>query len=361
MAALTTRGKNVVVDEPELRKFCVDLLMALGVSAADAALTADVFVQSDLRGEESHGIRLLVKVLRRLQVGGDRGETCITVVCDSGATAVLDANRSLGQVVAARAMELAIKKAREFGVGIVGVRNANSHTSAKYYPLMAVAQGMIGICYANSGVQIVAPHGASTPIVGTNPVAIAAPAREHHPFVFDMAVSTAMEKVFQAYEQNKAIPPGWALDGEGNETTDAGKALVARTLMPWGGYKGFGLGLAHEMLTCILMGGHLFGGGATGFIPYDGPMNVSQHFQAIDIEHFVPLEEFKARMDQALNAVKAAKPRPGFDEAFYPGERGFREQERRLREGIPMQLLIHDELNAIAKTLGVGALGKRSA
>jgi LDH2 family malate/lactate/ureidoglycolate dehydrogenase len=353
------RGENprdVVVVERNLRKFCADLLGALGVPRADSNLTADVFVQSDLRGEESHGMRLFLKVARRLQMGGDRADTHITVVHNKGATALLDANRSLGQVVACRAMQMAIDKARKFGVGLVGVRNANSYTSAKYYPLMAVGQGMVGISYANSGVQIVAPHGAFTPVVGTNPVAIAAPAHEEFPFVLDMAVSTAMEKISQAHEQGRSIPHGWALDADGNETTNATKAKEARTLMPWGGYKGFGLGLAHEMLTSILMGGQLFGGGSTGFIPYDGPMNVSQHFQAINISHFVPLKEFKANMDSALRAVKSAKVRPGFAEVYYPGEKGFREHERRAREGIPMQRWVFDELNAIAKALNAPSL-----
>jgi LDH2 family malate/lactate/ureidoglycolate dehydrogenase len=348
--------RAVLVAERVLRNFCAALLGALGVARADAELAADVFVQSDLRGEESHGMRLFLKVACRLQMGGDRADTQITVIHDKGATALLDANRSLGQVVACRAMQMAIDKAREYGIGVVGVRNANSYTSAKYYPLMAAAQGMVGISYANSGVQIVAPHGASTPIVGTNPVAIAAPADEEFPFVLDMAVSTAMEKVSQAHEQAKSIPQGWALDADGNETTDATKAKEARTLMPWGGYKGFGLGLAHEMLTSILMGGHLFGGGSTGFLPYDAPMNVSQHFQAINISQFVPLKEFKANMDRALRAVKSAKVRPGFAEVHYPGEKGFREHEHRAREGIPMQGWVFDKLNAMASALNAPSL-----
>ena len=176
------------------------------------------------------------------------------------------------------------------------------------------------------------------------------------PFVLDMAVSTAMERVFQAHERNDALPSGWGLDSEGNETVDPAEVLRSRTLMPWGGYKGFGLGLAHEILSSVLMGGQLFGGGATGFFPYDGPMNVSQHFQAINIEYFVPLAEFKQTMDRALQTVKEVRLRPGFDEVAYPGEKGFLEERRRLRDGIPMQKRVIKEFNELAATVNVAPL-----
>ncbi|MGE3991920.1 Ldh family oxidoreductase [Pseudorhodoplanes sp.] len=344
------------VTESEVRRFCSALLRANGVSGEDADLVTDVFVQSDLRGEESHGIRLLLQVIYRIRAGGDRPNGKTIVVSDRGATALLDANRGLGQVVAAHAMNVAIEKARQFGIAIVGVRNANSYTSAKYYPLMAAEEGMIGITYANSGVQLVAPHGGRKPLVGTNPLAIAAPAKTKYPFVLDMAVSTAMEKVFQAFERKESIPTGWAIDADGNETTEPAKALSSRALLPWGGYKGFGLGLAHEILTCVLMGGQLFGAGGSGFLPHDNPMNVSQTFIAIDIAHFIPLDSFKETMDQALGAVQQTEARPSFDRAYYPGEKGFFEQARRERHGIPIQNRVVAELNALAEGSGVPAL-----
>lgn len=356
IAAVPGRGEMAVVKEPRLRKFCEALLLAHGVSNDDAKLVVDVFVQSDLRGEESHGIRLLLQVIYRLKAGGDRTNDASTIVSDRAATALIDANRSLGQPVAARAMQMAIDKARQFGIGMVGVRNANSYTSAKYYPLMAVEQGMIGITYTNSGVQLVTPHGGRKPLVGTNPLAIAAPAHSKYPFVLDMAISPAMERIFQAFEQDEKIPKGWAINVDGHDTDVPADALASRSLLPWGGHKGFGLGLAHEILTCVLMGGQLFGGGASGFLPHDGPMNVSQTFQAINIEHFVPLEQFKRQMDEVLSAVHASGPRPGFDSVYYPGEKGFLEQERRLRDGIPIQQRVLSELNALAAEVDIDPL-----
>jgi LDH2 family malate/lactate/ureidoglycolate dehydrogenase len=352
------RGKATKVAESEARRFCESLLQANGVSAEDAAIVSDVFIQSDLRGEDSHGMRLLLHVVRRIKAGGDEIDIPPTVVSDRGATAIWDANRGLGQVVAAKAMNLAIAKAKEFGIGVVGVRNANSYTSAKYYPFLATQNNMIGISYANSGVQLVAPHGGASPVVGTNPVAIAAPVRNGDPFVLDMAVSGAMERVFQAHERGEELPSGWGLDMDGNETREPAKILQSRTLMPWGGYKGFGLGLAHEILTSVLMGGGVFGAGATGFIPYDGPMNVSQYFQAINIEHFVPLDVYFEGMERALGVTKASRLRPGFSEVAVPGERGFREERLRRQNGIPIQKSVVSAFNLLATEAGVAPMAE---
>lgn len=348
---------RVLVRAEELRKTCKALLCGLGVPDEDADLTADVFVSSDSLGEESHGVRLLLHVLGRVKAGGDRAKAEVRVVTERAAVAVWDAQRSLGQVVAARAMREAIAKAREYGVGIVGVRNANSYTSAKYYTLIAAKEGMIGINYCNSGVQLVVPHGGRTPITGNNPLSIAAPCDKEFPFVLDMACSvSAMEKVFQAQEQGEQIPLGWAIDRDGNETTDPEKALASRAILGIGGYKGFGLALAHEVLTCVLMGGPLFGGGATAFIPYEAPMNISQYFQAINIEWFTPLNEFRQRMDELVRQVKSSKLRPGFDRVYLPGERGFLEQEVRLKNGIPVTERVFNALRQWAEELSVPPL-----
>lgn len=344
-------SERVRVAAEDLRRASKGLLIALGLPPEDAEITADVFVQSDLRGEESHGSRLLLNVLARIEAGGDNPKSEIAVIKDRGAMALWDAQRGIGQVVATKAMRRAIEKARDYGIGVVGVRNANSYTSAKYYPLLAAEADMIGITYANSGVQLVVAEGGRTPIVGTNPVSIAAPAKSEPTFVLDMAVSVAMEKMFQAHERNETVPTGWGIDSEGNDTTNPADVLGSRCLLPIAGPKGFGLGLAHEVLTCILMGGQLFGGGATGFIPYAAPMNVSQHFQAINIDWFVSLEEFKERMDEALRIVRASKPRPGVERVYYPGEHSYAEEVVRLREGIPLPRRAVDALNSwCAKT-----------
>jgi LDH2 family malate/lactate/ureidoglycolate dehydrogenase len=346
---------RVRVEAATLRPNCQALFEALGVPPEDAALTTDVFMQSELRGEESHGMRLLLHVLGRIRAGGALAKAEITVERDRGAMALLDAHHSLGQVVGARAMLLAIAKAREHGVGVVGFRNSNSFTSAKYYPLMAVAEGMLGMAFTNS-IPMMPPEGGTTPIVGNNPWALAAPSAREIPFVLDMACAVAMEKIFQARERGERIPPTWALGPDRRPTTDPAAALASGVLLPFGGYKAFGLALAHEVLSGVLMGGLLFNGGSTGFLPYDGPMHVSACLQAINIEWFVPLETFRRQMAEVIRQVKASARQPGVAEVFVPGELGFVEEQRRLREGIPLPQRVFEELRRWATELHVSPI-----
>ncbi|MBI4182981.1 MAG: Ldh family oxidoreductase [Proteobacteria bacterium] len=339
-----------------LRAGCVSLFEKIGVPREDGELFTDACLDSELRGEQSHGVRLVPVHLARIKAGSIRPKPKVTVLLDRGACALFDAHLSLGQVVAARAMRLAIAKAREFGVGIVGVRNANAYASAKYYPLMAAKAGMIGINRGNT-CPMMPPHGGATPIVGNNPISIAAPAGEEHPFVLDMACATAKEKIRQAAAEGRPIPPEWALGHDGTPTTDAEEALATGVLLPFGGYKAFGLAASHEVLTSVLFGGHLFCAGGGAFRPYETPYNGSQFFQAIDVEWFMPLPEFRERMDRMIRAIKAARLRPGVERVYVPGERGFLEMERRRREGIPVHSGTIADLRRWAGELGTEPIG----
>ncbi len=348
-------AERIRVAAEALRPTCSALFQTLGVPREDAGLTTDVFMQAELRGEESHGMRLLLHVLGRVKAGGALAKARVTVLRDRGAMALFDAHHSLGQVAGARGMQLAISKANQYGIGVVGIWNSNSYTSAKYYPLLAVKEGMLGMTHANS-VPMMPPEGGMTPTVGNNPLAIAAPAGEEFPFILDMACATAKEKIFQAQERGEPIPSTWALGPDGNPTTDPAVALASGILLPFGGYKAFGLGVAHEVLTSILMGGHLFNGGWGEFMPYDKPMNVSIYLQAINIEWFVPLAEFTRQMDTVIRTIKASALRPGVERVYAPGEKGFLEERRRLREGIPLPRRVLEELRRWARELRVAPI-----
>jgi LDH2 family malate/lactate/ureidoglycolate dehydrogenase len=360
MSALPRTATDTPIRIPadEVRRVGEGLLQALEVEPSDAQQVADVFIQSELRGEASHGLRLFVHVLKRIELGTDRARPEISVIRDHNAVAVWDADRGLGQLVAAKAMREAIRKARMYGIGMVGVRNANSYTSAKYYPLLAAEAGMIGMTYSNSGRSLVVAEGGRTPIVGTNPYAIAVPAGRKPTFVLDMAVSVAMERVRQANELGRPIPQGWGLDVDGRDTTRPGDVIASLALLPIAGAKGFGLGLAHEILSSVLMGGHIFGEGATGFHPATSPMNVSYTLQAIDVETFMSLEEFRARVDEVLDTVSRSEPRPGVDRVYYPGEHSAEEEARRLRDGIPVTPAVMNSITEWCARLGVEPLAK---
>jgi LDH2 family malate/lactate/ureidoglycolate dehydrogenase len=166
----------------------------------------------------------------------------------------------------------------------------------------------------------------------------------------------AMEKVFQKHEHGDPIPLGWALDKDGNDTTSAQAALESRLMLPFGGYKAIGLALAHEVMTSALMGGELFGGDSTGFIPFSGTLNASQYVSAINIDWFTPVETFKASVDEISRTVKASKLRPGVERVYMPGEKGYLEEKKRLAEGIPLTRKVIRQLQGWAVELGVPPL-----
>jgi LDH2 family malate/lactate/ureidoglycolate dehydrogenase len=352
--------ERVRVDAAELKAHCGELLEKLGVEPADAALTADVFCQAELMGEESHGLRLFLQVLARLKAGGDRAKTEVAILKERGAIALWDGRRSLGQVVAARAMSHAIELAGRHGIGFVAVRNANSFTSAKYYALLAADAGMIGCAVTNTSRKLMPPPGGATPVLGNNPVAYAAPGGRHGAFVLDMACTeAAVEKIVAAHEAGAAIPHGWALDADGNDTTDPAAALKSLVLLPFGGYKAFGLAMVHEMLTGVLAGGPLMAGEATGFQPYDKPMNTAFSMLAIDISAFQPVEDFARRMETVIDAVKASRPRSPAEKIRFPGERSLAERAERLKNGVPLRRSVYERLGDWARSLEAAPLLER--
>ncbi len=338
-----------------LRELGRALFEATGVPREDAQLVVDVHIDSDLRGEESHGVRMFEVHLARIRAGSVRPKPKVTVLRDNAAIALFDAHQSLGQVVAARAMLLAIQKAEAFGVGIVGVRNANSYTSAKYYPLMAVDAGMIGTTYTNTR-PMMPPHGGREARVGNNPMAIAAPSGSEPPFILDFACTVAVEKIRLAAAEGQPIPPDWALGLDGRSTIDPREALEAYVFLPFGGYKAFGLGVAHEVLTSVLFGGGLFTAPGTGFRPFENVYNCSQYFEAVNISAFMPLTEFRERMDRMIRTIRETGLQPGFSAVLLPGERGHREAARRRIEGIPIHRSTHEALNRLADEFGLANL-----
>lgn len=349
---------TTLLSETVLRDYCEALLGAAGVSEEDAARTVDVFLQAELMGEESHGLRLFCQVVERIRAGGDRARTSISVLSDRAAVAHWDANRSLGQVTAARAMQAAIDKARDCGVGLVAVRNGNSLTSAKYYPLMAAKAGMIGCTFTNTSRRLMPPPGGIAPVLGNNPVAYGAPAGRYGAFVLDMAcTAAAVERIARAAERGEEIPAGWALDRNGRETRDAAVAFEALTLLPFGDYKAFHLAAVHEILTSVLAAGALFAGGSTGFKPYDGAMNTSFTMLAIDIASFRPVDEFTAAMEDMIDQFKSAPLARDAKAVHFAGERSQAELARRQSAGIPLAPATRDSLSELGLGAGLKPVG----
>src|SRR5579883_515312 len=360
---------ETVVDAARLRAFVADILVAVGVKAADAAITADVLVTADLRGHESHGVaRLEQFYVRPLQTGEIAARAELTVLHERAATLALDANNGLGQPAGARAMEMCIARAREAGSCIATVRHSNHYGIAGYYAMLALPHDMIGVACTNSAALVV-PTGGRTAMLGTNPIALAAPTARHRPFVLDMATSVVPSgKVEVKARRGEPLPEGWAVDGEGQPTTDA-RATLERLysgqpggLMPLGGmeagHKGYGLAVMVDILCGLLAGagaGPSVGFGA-GLGQESQAANVGHICAAISLEAFGSAEAFKASMDEYIDALHAAPRAAGSERIMVAGEPEAERTELRLRDGIPLHPQVAQGLQALGDEFGLACL-----
>ena len=213
--------KSVYVPVQKLVDFMVDALVAMTIPLDEAKIIADVLITSDLWGVRSHGVAHLKMYYERMKNGLQLPTTNITVVKDTPTTAVLDGGNGMGMVVGYNAMKMAIQKARQFGLGAVAVRNSSHYGVAGYYPLMAEKEGMVGLSVTNAHPST-APTFGVRPMLGTNPIAVAAPTDEAFPFMYDAATSIAPRgKIEIAARASKPIPEGWVVNQEGVSATDS--------------------------------------------------------------------------------------------------------------------------------------------
>lgn len=328
---------------------CFQAARALGVNDEDAGILADNLVDADLRGVHTHGSSLILGYSRRLREGGTKPHGQLTIISEAPATAVVDGNDGIGQVVATRAMRLAIEKARRCGIGAVSVRRSNHFGAAASYAMMALAHDMIGFATTNAGARI-APVGGASAVVGNNPLSYAIPAGSERPIVLDMAQSVvAAGKIGMALRKGEQIPLGWALDLDGRPTQDPREGL-AGLLVPIAGPKGFGLALAMDALSGALSAGSV-GLDLSGPRPDDRALGVCHFLMAIDVSKFVPIEEFKARVDKLIRDSKAARRAPGVDAIYLPGEIEYNLRDRRLHDGIPLLTSLVRDLEKMAVEL----------
>jgi len=335
-----------------LKEFCGAVLQKLEIPPQDADLITEALVRANLRGVDSHGVIRMPVYVERLKKGLVNPKPRIAILRETTAMALMDGDNGSGQVVAARAMELAMAKARESGVGLVGIRNSTHFGATAFFTMMALKKEMIGIAIANS-YATVAPWGSRAPYFGTNPMSIAAPAGQELPVVLDMATSVAAwGKIILAAKKGESIPAGWAIDSHGEVTTDASKALKG-ALLPFGGPKGSGIALLIDMLAGVLTG--------AAFGPYVGdlyknmerPQSVGQMMGAIDISWFSDVDEFKNRIDRMIQEIKSVPSAKGVSEVLLPGEIEARTQQQREAEGISLTPVIINDLYQLGLEFGI--------
>lgn len=344
----------VRVTAEALRSFVAGMLGACGVPADDAATTARILVEADLRGVHSHGVLGLLVYVKRLRAGGMAPKASVTVVADHGAAILLDGGNGLGQVVGATAMERAIARARDTGVALVGVRNSNHLGMNGAYAMMALPHDMIGfVTNAGSG-NLLAPWGGVEPLLGTNPIALAVPAGEEPPPVLDMAMSQVSKgKITLAAARGETtIPPEWALNKRGEPTTDTKEAMEG-LLVPIGAYKGAGLSFMTGLLAGVWVGGHFGRDVRHLFGPPEIPQQTGHLMAAARVDAFMEPAEFKQRVDAAIREMRSSARAAGVEEILAPGERGHWLAAQRRAAGIPLDVEVARKLQALADEIGL--------
>ncbi|MGH7827609.1 MAG: Ldh family oxidoreductase [Candidatus Binatia bacterium] len=352
---MATNAKGTTrVDHRKLTRFVTLAFERLGVVPSDAETAANVLVMADLRGVETHGVLRFNPrswYVKWLRDGEMNPRPDMRVVSENASSALLDADNGMGMVAGHRAMELAIQKAKSSGVSIVGVRNSRHFGMSAYYAMRALPHDMIGLAMTNASRQVVPTFGREAKF-GTNPICVAAPAKDELPFVLDMATNTAAAgKLEVAARRGEAIPLGWALDENAAPTTDPRVAQKARRLLPLGGtreagsHKGYGLAIVVEILCGVLTGT------VTALNSNQDPRG--HFFGAIHIDPFRPVEEFKSDIDRLIRELKSTPPIDGRKRVYVAGEIEFETAKERTANGIPLHDSIIKDLREVSAQLSL--------
>ena len=354
------------VDFTTLENFMVDTFKEIGVPADEAKICAEVLIAADKRGIDSHGIgRLKTIYYDRIKKGIQSPITHFEIVKESPTTAVVDGHNGMGHVIAKKSMEIAIKKAKEFGMGMVAVRNSTHYGIAGYYPLMAVKEGMIGITGTNARPSIAPTFGVEN-MLGTNPLTFGIPTDEDFPFFLDCATSISQRGKIEAYDRaEKEIPPGWVIGRNGKTRTDTHQILNdlktgKAALTPLGGigeitagYKGYGYATVVEILSSALSNGNFMNmlSGVKDGEPC--PILLGHFFIAINISSFIDLDSFKNISGTILRNLRHSQKAPGEKRIYTAGEKEHLAWLERKEKGAPINKNLQKQILQIKEELGL--------
>ena len=322
------------------------------MSADDAKLVADLLVKGELRGYAGHGVIRVNPYLNWIKDGTYQIKDKPAIEREGKITAVVDGKHYIGQVAAHFAMELAIKKAKEHGAGIVCLRRAGHTGRLADYMEMATDQGMIGMAAASVGSAVTALYGGMEPITGTNPMAFGIPARGGKQILLDFATaSMSMGEIQKRVRNKEKIPEGVMLDGHGNPTTDfkSFRGPPRGVFNAFGGHKGSGVALITEIL------GGLLSGNGMGKLYWDnrGHGVNGLFLQAVAVEEFQNLETFYDNVDELIAFIKSTKCAPGFSEILLPGESGRKREAQNRSQGVTIEDGTWDNLTKLAGELAI--------
>ncbi len=355
MFALSEK-EYIRVDEKKLREVVEQIFIKMSVPSDDALLCANVLVSADLRGVESHGVsNMLKKYVRDYRNGKLNPNPDWKIIRESPATATIDADRGLGLLIAQKAMDIAIEKAKKTGIGMVTIRNVGHMGMVAYYPMMALAHNMIGLALTSTPPEVLPTFGAE-PRLGTNPIAFAAPGNVYGNFVYDAATSVISNNTLSSARRlGTKLPPGWIAEGDGSpamhgiepspEGRSKARLLPLGSTPELGSHKGYGLGGIVDILSGILSG--------AGYGAMVGRGDYAHTVVAYNIESFIAVDEFKEKMDEWLQMLNATKPSPGHSYVYYAGEIEAEYEKKNKLEGIPLHSEVVAWIRDMSTELGI--------
>lgn len=350
----------------QIQLFMQKVFINLGVPKEDALICSDILITSDLRGIESHGVGRLKMYYDRIKEGIQSPVTKIDVVRDKAAIAVWDGNHGMGHVIGFKAMQAAIEKASQFGIGCVAVRNSTHYGICGYYASMAIAKDMIGMTFTNARPSVCPTNGVE-PLLGTNPICFGAPADYSFPFLYDAATSiTQRGKIEVLDRENVPTPEQWAIDMEGKPCTETKKLLkdlvdMSASLLPIGGtdevtgsHKGYGLSAMVEILSAALQNGsylHQLHGTDENGKP--APYRLGHLFLAINIDCFTDIADFKKTTGDIMKHLQNSKTIPGREKIFVAGEKEYLSEIDVRKNGVPINDNLRKNLEYMKKDLNI--------
>lgn len=348
----------------ETKQFCVKVFQGYGFSQPESQQITDVLLDADLSGIESHGVQRLIRYHKEITEGLVTVNAVPEIVKETPVSATIEGHDAMGQLLGMQAMDLAIEKAKNVGVGMVAVRNSNHYGIAGYYTKRAAEQGLIGICMTNTEAIMVPTFGRQA-MLGTNPIAFSMPASPV-PFTFDAATTVVPRGKLEVYaKRDGVIKDGWALDENGHPSTDAARVLkniIGKTgggILPLGGageetsgYKGYGFAMLCEICTAILSGGTT----SNYIYKTPGKSNICHFFMAIDHNVFGDKEQIEANLSRFMQELRDADKAEGQTRIYTHGEKEFEAKQAVLANGLPVNEKTYAEMEMIAQYTGAEAL-----
>ena len=348
----------------QLFDFAQKVFLAMGCSREDAELATKVLLSADVRGIDSHGIARLSGYVRLWEAKRVNACPDVKIIHETPSTATVDGDGGLGLVVAPKAMQIAIEKARTVGTGWVSVQHSNHFGIAACHAMMALEHDMIGIAMTNAS-PLVAPTFSIERLLGTNPICVAIPSNNQPPFVADMATTTAANGKLEILQRKNGVAPlGWIQNKSGAPSTDPHELKAGGALLPLGGdrehgsHKGYALGAIVDIFSAVLSGAN-YGPWVPPFPAYV-PMpvgmpgkGIGHFFGAMRIDAFRPKEDFKDHMDKWIEKFRSAKTAGGFEKVLIPGDPEREMEAERMRDGIPVLGPVVDDLRYLSEKFGV--------